>query len=222
MRGLILATILPYRKLRRQPWWIVVLGILFFTALVVFVNVGRWLVVEDPLEKSAAIAVLSGRMPERALEAARIYRQGYAPRVWLTYSTEPSATMKRLAVPFIEEESYEKQILVHQGVPESAIEVLDPPILNTADEMRTIATMLQKGNERKVILVTSKVHTRRVKTLWSRLSRGNGAAIVRSVSDDPYDPARWWRNTRDALDVIREVLGLLNAWSGLPLRPPTG
>jgi hypothetical protein len=29
----------------------------------------------------------------------------------------------------------------------------------------------------------------------------------------------WWRNTGDALDVVREVLGLLNVWAGLPLQP---
>jgi hypothetical protein len=70
-----------------------------------------------------------------------------------------------------------------------------------------------------VIIVTSKVHTRRAKALWKRLSAAQGEAIVRSVSDDDFDPAHWWRNTSDALDVVREVLGLLNAWAGLPLQP---
>jgi hypothetical protein len=72
-----------------------------------------------------------------------------------------------------------------------------------------------------VILVTSKVHTRRVRTLWSHLARQDGMAIVRGVSDDDYDAAHWWRSTNDALDVVREVLGLINAWAGLPLHPST-
>ena len=46
-------------------------------------------------------------------------------------------------------------------------------------------------------------------------------AIVHGVSDDSFDPAHWWKNTSDALDVVREVLGLANAWAGLPLRPAT-
>jgi hypothetical protein len=29
----------------------------------------------------------------------------------------------------------------------------------------------------------------------------------------------WWRNTRDALAVVREILGLINLWAGLPVRP---
>jgi hypothetical protein len=54
--------------------------------------------------------------------------------------------------------------------------------------------------------------------LWNHLARQDGAAIVHGVSDDAFDPAHWWRTTGDALDVVREVLGMLNAWAGLPLR----
>jgi uncharacterized SAM-binding protein YcdF (DUF218 family) len=219
MQGILVGSILPVQPERRPRLWIALLGSLFFAGLFAFLNVGRWLVVEDPLQKADAIAVLSGRMPSRALEAARVYKQGYASRVWLTHSTEPGATLEALSVPFVGEDSYDKQILMHEGVPESAIQVLDPPIVNTADEMKTIGEALRKENQHSVILVTSKVHTRRVKALWNRISAKDGVAILHGVSDDSFDPAHWWRNTSDALDVVREILGLANAWAGLPLRP---
>jgi uncharacterized SAM-binding protein YcdF (DUF218 family) len=190
-----------------------------FLLLLLFLNVGRWLISEDPLRKATAIAVMSGRMPERALEAARIYQQGFAPRVWLTHSIEPGTTLARLSLHYVGEEEYDKQLLVREGVPESAIELLDPPIVNTADEMKTIGAALAKQKQGTVILVTSKVHTRRVRALWKRLAGRDGEAIVRGVSDDRFDAAHWWRTTGDALDVVREVLGLLNAWAGLPLQP---
>jgi len=219
MTAFLLGSILPYGRARRAPLWLSLAPVLIFAVIVVFLSLGRWLVVEDPLQKAAAIAVLSGHMPGRALEAARIYKQGYAPRVWLTHLTEPGATLAKLSVQYVGEEQYDKQLLMHEGVPESAIEVLDPPIRNTADEMKTIGGALQKGNQTIVILVTSKVHTRRVKTLWNRLSRQGGSAVVRGDSQDAFDAAHWWRTTSDALDVVREVLGLMNAWAGLPLRP---
>jgi len=204
---------------RRVRLWLWGLGAVLFLGLFSFWNVGRWLVQEDPLRKADAIAVLSGRMPGRALEAARVYKQGYAPQVWLTHSTEPGATLAQLSVQYLGEDSYDKQILMHDGVPENAIVVLDPPIVNTADEMKTIGKQLHNENGHTVILVTSKVHTRRVKALWGRLSAGEGEAIVHGVSDDPFNPARWWKTTQDALDVVREVLGLMNAWAGRPLQP---
>jgi hypothetical protein len=47
---------------------------------------------------------------------------------------------------------------------------------------------------------------------------GPNAAIVRYTKDDPFNAARWWANTSDALSVTREAFGLLNAWAGFPIR----
>lgn len=218
MPEFLLGSILPMES-RRPRAWIFIAAILISLGLFVFFNVGKWLVAEDPLQKASAIVVLSGSMPSRALEAARIYSEGYAPQVWLTHSTEPGASLEKLSIPFKGEDSYDRLILMHRGVPEDAIHVLDPPIVNTADEMLTIGGALNKEKQHSVIIVTSKVHTRRVRTLWRQISSADGEAIVRGVSDDGFDPAHWWQHTRDVLDVVREVLGLLNAWAGLPLRP---
>ena len=218
MPRLVLGSILETEAKRRNRLWILP-GVILFASLFVFFNIGRWLVAEDPLEKASAIAVLSGRMPSRALEAARIYQDGYASEIWLTRTIEPGASLQALSVPFTGEEAYDRMVLMRKGVPESAIRVLDPPIVNTADEMLAIGQALGKEHERTVIIVTSKVHTRRVKALWKHLSSADGQAIVRGVSDDGFDPAHWWANTADALDVVREALGLLNAWVGLPVPP---
>jgi len=185
--------------------------------LILFFGVGRWLVVEDPLEKARAIAVLSGRMPLRAIEAAKLYRQGYAPEVWLTHSSEPGETLKGMGISFAGEDYYTARVLVHEGVPPEAIHVLEPPVVNTTDEIKVLAAALAAEKDRTVILVTSRPHTRRARLLWRKLAAGQGRAIVRASSDDSFDPKHWWRTTNDALDVLREVLGLVNAWAGLPL-----
>lgn len=213
------STIMPQAPGRRTPKWLSLLGLLLFLGALVFWNLGRWLDREDPLQKAAAIAVLSGRMPDRALEAARLYNQGYAPQVWLSYSLEPGTTLQKYSIPFAGEETYDRLLLMHEGVPESAIRVLEPPIVNTADEMHAFGLALRGENPRRVILVTSKLHTRRTATLWKRISSEDGEAIVHGVPEDEYLVGHWWQSTSGALDVVREVLGLLNAWAGLPLRP---
>src|SRR5262249_38579590 len=91
--------------------------LVFCLGTLCFFRVGHWLVREDPLEKSSAIVVLSGGMPERALEAADIYRSGYAPEVWITQATQPKQAMQTLGVPFDGEEEYSRRVLVRQGVP---------------------------------------------------------------------------------------------------------
>ena len=194
-------------------------GILLLGGVVILLGVGRWLVAEDPLEKAQAIVVLSGRMPLRALEAAKLYREGYAPKVWVTHSSEPGATLEAMQIAYFGEDFYNLRVLVHEGVPADTIRVLDPPILNTADEIAAVSAALEEEKGGTVIIVTNKVHTRRVRILWNRLAAGRGQAVIRAASDDPFDPRRWWRTTGDALDVVREFLGILNAWAGLPLRP---
>jgi uncharacterized SAM-binding protein YcdF (DUF218 family) len=196
-----------------------ILGIVLLCALIFFLFVGRWLVVEDPLEKAQAIVVLSGRMPIRAMEAAKLYRAGYAPKIWLTHSTEPGATLEAMGISFGGEDVYNVQVLMHEGVPADSIRVLQPPIINTADELAAVSTALAQENGTTVIIVTSKVHTRRVRILWNRLAAGRGRALIRAASDDLFEPRRWWRTTGDALDVVREFLGILNAWAGMPLHP---
>jgi len=195
------------------------LALFLCLAVVLFLRAGSWLVREDSLSKCAAIVVLSGAMPERAIQAAEIYREGYAPEVWITQATEPKQTMSALGLPFDGEEESSRRVLVHEGVPEKAIRILSPGIVNTADEMSVIADSLKRAQGTTAIVVTSKAHTRRVRALWNHLEAGRGQIIVRAAKTDSFDAAHWWRSTHSALDVVREVLGLFNVWAGLPLKP---
>src|ERR1700687_1292823 len=212
------APLIRKRHLARAILLTLAVGLIVFAA-VIFFGVGRWLVVEDPLDKAQAIAVLSGRIPMRAKEAARLYNAAYAPQVWLTRANEPAASLQEMHIAYLGEDFFDSRVLMHEGVPSNAIRLLEPPIDNTADEVRAIAAELEQEKGSAVIIVTSKAHTRRVRTLWRDLAGGRGRAIVRAASSDPFAPEHWWRTTGDALDVMREVLGLLNAWAGLPLHP---
>jgi len=97
--------------------------------------------------------------------------------------------------------------------------VLEPPIVNTADEVGVLGAALAHEQDRSVILVTSKTHTRRVRLLWRKLAPPDCRGMVRAAGEDRFDPRHWWRSSGDALEVVREILGLLNAWAGLPLAP---
>jgi uncharacterized SAM-binding protein YcdF (DUF218 family) len=211
----------PARPVLLRPWRrvlrIAVVLVVLFVLLDVFLvrNIGRWLVVQDPLEKGQAIVVLSGGLPVRALAAAEVYRAGWARQVWLTRSTQTAEALAPLGVSYTGEEVYDTQVLIHEGVPAQAIHVLPDPIVNTADELTEIAAALPADKSGVVIIVTSKAHARRVRALWRRLGRGR--AIVRAAPGDRFEPERWWRNSGDALDVVREILGLFNTWAGLPL-----
>jgi hypothetical protein len=100
-----------------------------------------------------------------------------------------------------------------------AIRVLAAGVWNTVDEMRLVAAELERAGGDRVIIVTSKSHSRRVRATWSAIVGAFPRAIIRYAREEPYDAKGWWRNTRDALDVSREVFGLMNVWAGFPVQP---
>jgi uncharacterized SAM-binding protein YcdF (DUF218 family) len=202
--------------------WLVPGGIFIVVAGVaatLFFSVGRWLVVEDPLVHADVILVLSGRLPERAVEAAQVYKAGYADRVWISPPVSPADDLKAMNISYLGEDFYNEKVLMAQGVPPDAIRILDRADANTEEEVRQTVEDLRALDFHSVIIVTSKPHTRRVRTIWRKLVGAEPRMIVHFAPDDPFDGAHWWRHTRDALDVTRETLGLLNAWAGFPLRP---
>jgi uncharacterized SAM-binding protein YcdF (DUF218 family) len=185
---------------------------LLAAGILAFRGAGRWLIREDTLRPAGAIVVLSGAMPERAEEAARIFRMGYAHEVWLTHPVGPGQKLHTMGIQFLSEDDYSREVLIHQGVPAATI-------VDTEQEVDEIAREMRNDRLSTVIIVTSPPHTRRVHVLWRELAPRNLHVIVRAAYEDRFDANHWWRNTHDALAVTREMLGLLNAWAGLPVRP---
>jgi uncharacterized SAM-binding protein YcdF (DUF218 family) len=174
-------------------------------AATVFLTIGGWLVVEDPLVHADVIVILSGRLPERAVEAARIFKAGYAEQVWISPPVSPVDDLKAMKISYLGEDFYNEKVLIAKGVPPDAIRILEYPDANTEAEVRQTAEELRKMDFHSVIIVTSKPHTRRVRTIWRKLVGSEPRMIVHYAHDDAFDGAHWWRHTQDGLDVVRET-----------------
>jgi uncharacterized SAM-binding protein YcdF (DUF218 family) len=198
---------------------LLILLVLVAGAVVAIRQAGRWLVHEDPLSRADVIIVLSGGLPHRAEGAAQLFRLGYAPEVWVSRPESPAAELQELGIHFVGEEEYNRQILIQEGVTETAVHILPETIVNTQQEVQEIAREMRRTGKTRAIVVTSPQHTRRVRALWNKIVGDNPKLVVRAASEDPFDADHWWKNTRDALSVVREYLGLANAWAGLPVRP---
>ena len=116
-------------------------------------------------------------------------------------------------------DAYNRAVLERLGVRPEVVRLLGDGIWNTVDEVRLIAAELGRDGGDRVIIVTSKAHSRRVRATWAALVGASPRAIIRYAREEPYDAKGWWRNTRDALDVSREVFGLINVWTGFPVQP---
>lgn len=207
-------------SLRAIVWALVAVAVLAVATWWGAVSLGRWLVVSDPPDHAAAVVVLNGHIPFRAMEAASLYRDGWVREVWLlpTEASAEAAALVRLGIRVPTGETYNRAVLDRLGVPQRAVRTLEGMVRNTRDEVRTIDRELRRQGGRRVIVVTSKPHTRRVRATWRAIAPDLDAR-VRYPSDDPFEPDGWWRRTGDALAVSREVFGLLNVWTGFVVKP---
>jgi uncharacterized SAM-binding protein YcdF (DUF218 family) len=203
---------------RAVPFGLVVLAA-FIAVTIVAPRLGTALVVQDALARGRAIAVLGGGLPFRALEAAALYRQGWAPEVWVTRGPMLAGdeALARLAIDRPPDHEYSRRVLVKSAVPADRIHVFDEPTSNTAEEVRSIRRRAA-GGRGPIIIVTSAPHTRRLRVLWTMLVGSKPEVIVRYGEREPFDASAWWRHSADAQAVAHEWFGILNAWLGFPVR----
>jgi uncharacterized SAM-binding protein YcdF (DUF218 family) len=161
---------------------------------------GSYLHQEDPLQKADAIFVLGGARVERWLEAYDLYREGYAPVIMLSPERPEAAEtlIRSRGITFPSTPELQRDALVQLGVPASAILAPAGPVDNTAQEADLLRTTAAARQWKRVIVVTSKLHTRRAGFAMRRGLDGSGIAIgLRGSRYDRADPAAWWRSRAD-------------------------
>jgi uncharacterized SAM-binding protein YcdF (DUF218 family) len=173
-----------------------VLGALVLLSLYPLSRLGAWLVVQDPLAKADAIIVLGGTMYERQLEAADPYNAGYGPRIYLIRE-QPDWGERELVkrgITLTGVVDLQVEALVKTGVPREAIEILQPAT-STAVEADYAYALVTSQRMSRVIVVTSKQHTRRARLVMTRRLEGTGVQVImRATRYDQSDVARWWRH----------------------------
>ena len=179
---------------------------------------GRFLQHEDPLSHADAIFVLAGTRAQRWLEAADLYREGYAPTIVLSPGIVESAEfwLRARGIPFPTDAELARNAMVKMGIPSGAIVTPLENIDNTAAEGLLLRRLTREHHWTRVIIVTSKYHTRRAGFAFRRALDGTGLTIiVRASRYDDADPARWWHHRSDLRFVLLEWEKLVAYWGGL-------
>ena len=183
-------------------------------------EIASFLIVEDSLEPAAAIVSLGGdgTPPFREIEAARLYRAGWAPLVVIVRGAhhQDSQPFKDLGNETKQPYELSRESLIREGVPASAILLIKDNAHNTFEELQAAFRALS-AKESRVILVTSKYHTRRTRLTWNQVSRGHSRAIVRAADRDSFDAIPWPQERVVVLAVVREYLAVINAYTGFPI-----
>lgn len=186
-------------------------------ALFALSRLGTSLVVQDPLQKADAIFVLGGTRFERPLEAVDLYEEGWAPRICLFKQVRDYGEIELMqrGFEFPLESDVQADALRRLGVPADAVIVLDEKD-NTKEEAQTIRDQVVAHRWSRIIIVTSRQHTRRARLVTTRKLEGTGATVIMRASRyDRADPEHWWRDRPTLRFTIFEAQRLLGYWLGV-------
>jgi uncharacterized SAM-binding protein YcdF (DUF218 family) len=178
--------------------------------------VGRALVVEDTLAPADAVVIMAGGIPTREATAASLYRKGWAPRVVLSNDFTPDRVRELIALGArrLDYQGESRLVLERHGVPPAAIVLLATQVKTTEAELSVVAETARARGWRRVILVTSPQHSRRVQLVWTRAASGSVEGLITLVKEDDF-PDGWWRKRRQAEAVLHEYLGLAAIYFGV-------
>ncbi|HYE89269.1 MAG TPA: YdcF family protein [Vicinamibacterales bacterium] len=194
-----------------------ILGAVLLIAAYPFARLGSWLVVEDPLQKADAIVVLGGTMYERPLGAVDLFHAGYAPRIYLLREAPDygEAEIIRRGLKYPRLVDVQIDALIRLGVPREAVGVLEPSN-STADEAMYVRDLVIRERLARVIVITSKQHTRRARMVLNRRLRGTGGEVIMRAT--PYDRSnvdRWWASRSTMRFTLFESQRLFAYWIGV-------
>jgi uncharacterized SAM-binding protein YcdF (DUF218 family) len=166
---------------------------------------GESLVVEDPLEKSDAILILSDDnfYADRATRAAELFRQKLAPVVVASgIRLRPNAGISELMT----------HDLIERGVPRENILPFPQDADNTKEEAQFLRKLVQEKNWKNVIVVTSNYHTRRARYIFGKIFANSVTIRMAAARDADYDPEHWWEQRKSVKRYFHEIVGFVVSW----------
>lgn len=175
----------------------------------ILTGLARWLIVDDALQPADLIYLLNGEVETRPFHAAQLFEQGLAASI-VTPREEDSPPVQLGLYPNGTEVSV--RVLQELGVPAEQITVLDfeGGVTSTFDEAVALRDYVTSHPVRRIIIVTSALHTRRTRWIFERQLAGSEVEIQLSAAPQyGYDATNWWLNERGLRMVNEEYVKLL-------------
>jgi uncharacterized SAM-binding protein YcdF (DUF218 family) len=174
---------------------------------------GAALVERDALERVDVIIVEVTVVPSLSglKHAAKLYRAGYAPRVFLTrYIPNDRLDASGLQVP----QDFADVLKVYAAearLPLSVVDTIpigvsDPVTLNTA---RQVAAYCAAQGIRSAIVVAPLFHSRRSELTYRHFFKPLGIRVLSQPFESGQQITNWWRTKEGWLTVVQESVELL-------------
>lgn len=168
----------------------------------------EWLVVQDPVTRADGIFILSGNVVWRAPLAAKLYREGRAPRLLVTGGYYSDYFLVLTGEQLTDAEVVAR-VLARLGVPRPAMTLVKGGT-STYEEALILRRQVEALGLRSVIVVTSNLHSRRARWVFRKVLDGRPVALTFVEADHAvFTPRDWWRHEEGLITVSNEYIKLL-------------
>lgn len=153
--------------------------------ILLILGLGWFIAPSDKLEKADAIVVVSGGdTVTRTAEGISLWKDGYAPMLVMVgaaadQGTSNAAVMRRQALA--------------AGVPSSAI-LIEEKSTTTQENAEFLKPITDAAGIKRMILVTSPYHARRVKVTFQKTYGKDYTFIVHPAIDSKWRRSSWWHS----------------------------
>lgn len=189
--------------------------------------VGRFLIVDEKPVRSDAIVVLNTGLEiyPRLIQAARLCADGWAEKIVIN-GNRKSDVLRDLerkgfqpGCPWYEDRL---RILELLGVARNKVVVYsEEDAYDTVSEAKAVGRRLVGMGMERILVVTSKYHTRRANMIWRSLLGNQVEIRTVAAGCDPFDPDDWWRYGRQTRWVMAEYGGWIYwKWKSLLVQQP--
>ncbi len=201
--------------MRKRLFFLFLLLFIFSSLICIFRipvlrSCATFLIREEPLQQADALFVLSGGAFDRGNEAVKIFQNGYTPKIICT-GANPVADLKVFDIDTLESDMAVAN-LKRQGVPDSFIVEIKEGT-STREEAMVILNYCRQKNLKRIIVLSSKLHTRRVNEVFrEQLNQVGIELIVRGAPSSRFDEMKWWKSEDGLIAVNNEWLKTIYYW----------
>ena len=161
-------------------------------------------VINDPVTKADAIVILGGGPETRPFAAAKLYRQGVAPKVlFMNVMLGPAEELGSA----MSEQEQTRRILLSNGVPDSALLALGTNVASTFDESMAVRDWARQTGASSIVVTTDLFHTRRARWIFRHELRDTPIKIS-MVAVDPirFKMTNWWQHEDGLVFFQNEII----------------
>jgi uncharacterized SAM-binding protein YcdF (DUF218 family) len=198
-----------FRKLLLAMAFVIcAIGALYLLRGPILTAVGNFLIVQDKLEPADLIFVFNGDIATRPFQVAKLINQGVADKVLIVRAENSLAVEAGLSQNITD---LSVAMMRKAGIPEARIVQLPHPngVTSSFDEAMALRAYVQQKQIKRIVAVTSAIHTRRARWILAKELADTPVKIMMSPAPDPrYTSRNWWRQEDGFIGCQNEYLKL--------------